>query len=102
MNTLCVQINIHVGICLYTDCRCTHTCAVCAHPCLLRLLVFLKSLCCLAKANIDLGFSVAFPIIGSLPGIVGLLIGMAFFGEASQNFDGATAAEVWQLILKPI
>ncbi|CAE7416947.1 TMEM144 [Symbiodinium natans] len=33
------------------------------------------------QANIDLGFAVAFPIIGSLPGIVGLIIGMACFGE---------------------
>ena len=35
------------------------------------------------QANIDLGFSVAFPVIGSLPGIVGLIVGMAFFGEVT-------------------
>ena len=37
------------------------------------------------KANIDLGYAVAFPIIGSLPGIVGLAIGVAFFGEACRH-----------------
>jgi len=37
------------------------------------------------QANIDLGFSVAFPIIGSLTGIVGLIVGMAFFGEVKSN-----------------
>ena len=33
------------------------------------------------RANIDLGFAIAFPIIGSLPGIIGLLIGLCFLGE---------------------
>lgn len=33
------------------------------------------------QANIDLGFTIAFPIIGSLPGIIGLLIGFCFLGE---------------------
>ena len=33
------------------------------------------------QANISLGFAIAFPIIGSLPGIIGLLIGFCFLGE---------------------
>eukprot|EP00438_Fugacium_kawagutii_P018369 Skav210914 [mRNA] locus=scaffold15:278327:280414:- [translate_table: standard] len=33
------------------------------------------------QANINLGFAVAFPIIGSLPGLLGLLIGLCFLGE---------------------
>eukprot|EP00438_Fugacium_kawagutii_P035222 Skav227181 [mRNA] locus=scaffold2048:20137:21183:+ [translate_table: standard] len=33
------------------------------------------------QANINLGFAVAFPIIGSLPGVLGLLIGLCFLGE---------------------
>lgn len=33
------------------------------------------------RANIELGFSVAFPIIGSLPGILGLVIGVVCFRE---------------------
>mmetsp|Transcript_83085 Transcript_83085/g.115447 ORF Transcript_83085/g.115447 Transcript_83085/m.115447 type:complete len:130 (-) Transcript_83085:318-707(-) len=37
------------------------------------------------QANVDLGFSVAFPIIGSLPGVVGLIVGMAFFGEVKSK-----------------
>ena len=40
---------------------------------------------CVWEANVDLGFSVAFPIIGSLPGVVGLIVGMAFFGEAQKG-----------------
>lgn len=37
------------------------------------------------QANTDLGFSVAFPIIGSLPGVVGLIVGMVFFGEVKSK-----------------
>eukprot|EP00435_Cladocopium_sp_Y103_P014999 s1941_g3.t1 len=33
------------------------------------------------QANIELGFAVAFPIIGSLPGIIGLFIGLCCLGE---------------------
>ena len=33
------------------------------------------------QANISLGFAIAFPIIASLPGFIGLLIGFCFLGE---------------------
>lgn len=33
------------------------------------------------QANASLGYSIAFPIIASLPGILGLFIGTCFFGE---------------------
>eukprot|EP00438_Fugacium_kawagutii_P031843 Skav221913 [mRNA] locus=C9255443:3289:3642:- [translate_table: standard] len=35
----------------------------------------------LFQAKINLGPAVAFPIIGSLPGLFGLLIGLCFLGE---------------------
>mmetsp|Transcript_93140 Transcript_93140/g.221569 ORF Transcript_93140/g.221569 Transcript_93140/m.221569 type:complete len:359 (+) Transcript_93140:46-1122(+) len=44
------------------------------------------------QANIELGFSVAFPIIGSLPGIVGLVIGVAFLGEVKSRGSRIWAA----------
>ena len=33
------------------------------------------------QANIEVGFAIAFPIIGSLPGIIGLFIGCCCLGE---------------------
>ena len=33
------------------------------------------------QANVELGYTVAFPIVGSLPGIIAILIGLCFLGE---------------------
>ena len=34
------------------------------------------------QANLDLGFSVAFPMVASLPGVIGLAIGICCFKES--------------------
>ena len=40
------------------------------------------------QANIEVGFAIAFPIIGSLPGIIGLFIGCCCLGEVRTTRSG--------------
>lgn len=44
------------------------------------------------QANLDLGFSVSFPVIASLPGVIGLLIGICCFGEVESFWSRVFAA----------
>lgn len=44
------------------------------------------------QANLDLGFSVSFPVIASLPGVIGLLIGICCFGEVGSFWSRVFAA----------
>lgn len=52
------------------------------------------------QANLDLGFSVAFPVIASLPGIIGLAIGVCCFKEV-EGFSARVLAGLGLLLRIP-
>lgn len=50
-------------------------------PSILSGLIWAVGMVAWFQANVELGYTVAFPIVGSLPGIIAIFIGLCFLGE---------------------